>query len=165
MTDKALAFQELPRLLRRPADDAAVLAVIGGRTAKIRRSAQIGYVARKSDGVSIMFKEAAWLVEPSKYRDPRALHVSAFHLHRDGHEGHSQYEGALPGGIAFGDRDDEIVRKLGQPEAKGGGGWLEELKMSIPHWLRYQLGDATLHLQVDAERRLEMVTLQVEDLK
>src|SRR5437870_3282199 len=101
-------FQTLPSLLGRRADDPRVIALIGGGPDRIETFAQVGYVAFKEQGVSVMFREAGWLFRPSELRDPRDLHLSGFHFHRAGHDGHSEYSGQFPGGVCFGDTSLQI---------------------------------------------------------
>jgi len=106
-------FEELRQLLRRSANDPAVAALIECESDQIVRLAHDGYVEFKDEGVSVMFKGAAWVVPQNEINDPETLHLDAFHFHRRGHDSHCQYAGALPGGVAFDDSEADILKKLG----------------------------------------------------
>jgi hypothetical protein len=156
-------FENLQSVLGKPAVDPAVIDLIQRRPDQIERSEHLGFVTIKECGVSIVFVEAPWLLPPKSISDPKALYLGTFHLHRNGHEGLSEYSGQFPNGVAFRDSKEEIVRKLGNPIAAGGGGFSNLLKKPIPHWLRYSQGTAFLQFQLDNESRLEMATLYVPD--
>jgi hypothetical protein len=157
-------FERLPQFLRKQADDPEVVELVG-LPDQIERFEYQGYVVFRNYGISVMFKEAPWVVPPTEIANPRMLHLDAFHFHREGHEGHSQYPGRLPGGVAFGDSAAELIHKLGPPIAGGGGGSSTVLKKPIPHWLKYHLGRDMLHLQLDEGGTLEMATLYTQDLQ
>jgi hypothetical protein len=157
-------FEKLRSLLRKPANDPAVINLIGCEPAQIERSAYLGYVTFKEQGVSVMFVEAQRAIPKSEIiDDPKALYLSAFHLHRRNHEGHAQYSGKLPGGVALGDSAAEVISNLGQPIATGGGGMSTVLKTPIPRWMRYPIGEAFFQFQLDENMRVEMVTLYIPD--
>lgn len=155
----------LPSLLRKPADDPAVINLIECDSAQIKRSAYLGYVTFKEHGVSAMFVEAPWAIPENEITNPKALYLSAFHFHRRGHEGHAEYSGKFPGRVAFGDTAAEVISKLGQPNATGGGGMGTVLKKPIPRWLRYPFGEVFFKFQLDENMKVEMVTLYVPDQK
>jgi hypothetical protein len=159
LTTSALAFSELLPLLRRRADDPAVVRLIERDPSQIERSDYYGFVEFRDGGVSVMFQEAAFVLGSSQVGDRTALLLAAFHLHRRGHEGYEQYGGELPHGVAFGDAEADVVTKVGSPAEKGGGGMSRVLKKPIPRWLRYHVGDATLQYQLDDDGRVEMATL------
>jgi hypothetical protein len=158
-------LQKMQSLLRLRADDPAVIELIGHDLAVIQRDAYLGWVEFKDEGISLMFAEAPWVLPAHEIRDAKALHVSAFHLHRAGHEGYSQYCRQLPNGVALDDSEGELLRKLGQPMATGGGGMSRLLKKPIPRWLKYSLGDAILHFQLDPNNHVEMITLSTPDVR
>jgi hypothetical protein len=155
-------FEELRALLRLPADNPSVAGLIEREPDQIVRLAHDGYVDIKDEGISVMFKEAPWIVPQDEIHDPKMLHLDAFHFHRQGHDGHCQYAGALPKGVAFNDSELDIIRKLGPPDAKGGGGFSSVLKKPIPYWLKYSFGNEMVNLQFDETGKVEMVTLYVE---
>jgi hypothetical protein len=152
-------------LLRRAANDSGVIQFTGRQPEDIERVAYQGFVNIKPVGISVIFKEAPWVVPLSQGADASALHVAAFHLHREGHEGHSQYQGALLGGVLFGDSEAAVIRKLGQPSATGGGGISTVLKKPIPRWVRYLMNDAIFHFQLDGNGQVEMLTLYAPDFQ
>lgn len=158
MNSAKLLVEKLKDLLERPATDPDVLEVIG-QAGPIKRSSDHGFVELKNAGVSMMFKEARSFLPPEKIVDPEALYVSALHLHRKKHEGYAEYRNRLPSGLVFGDSEAEVVRKLGEPEARGGGGLSSILNRPIARWVRYRWNDCALHLQLDANNRVEMATL------
>jgi hypothetical protein len=153
------AFETLQDLLGKPADDPAVIELIGFVTGQIERIEHLGYREFMEHGVSVVFKEAPWMMPPPRVSNSKMLYLDAFHFHQAGHEGHYQYAGQFPGGIVFGDTEEEAVRKLGQSTIHGGGGFSQLLKMQIPRWLKYPLRSGTLHLQLGADGNVEMVTL------
>lgn len=157
MTDTALHYGDLHELLRKPASDATVRHVIGGRV--IARNAHLGFLEFVEAGVSMVFAEAPWVVPSSEIDDPRILRVSAFHFHREGHEGYCGYPGNLPGGVLLGEPEAELVRKLGPPTAVGGGGIGSVLKRPIPRWTRYASAASILQFQIDPSGLTEMATL------
>jgi hypothetical protein len=158
MKQGQIEVDQLCALLRRPASDPIVLDFIG-ETSSIKRAADQGYAEFKRIGVSVMFKEARLVLPRAEITDPRMLIVSAIHLHRKKHEGYSEYQGHLPNGLVFGDREADVIRKMGEPEGKGGGGISTVLHRPIPRWLRYSLDDSLFHLQLDVNSRVEMVTI------
>ncbi|WP_426168035.1 hypothetical protein [Sandarakinorhabdus sp. DWP1-3-1] len=155
---------DMASVLRRSVNDVVVQDYFGTDIARITRDEYYGSLEYKVDGVEAVFKEAPWLIPAQEVADAQELHVSAFHLHGEGHEGYAGFKGDLPGGIALGDAEADIVAKLGPPASSGGGGMSAVLKRPIPRWLKYPVGDATLHLQLSAEGRLEMATLFAPDI-
>ena len=131
----------------------------------IYRDEYYGSLEFKSEGVGVVFQEAPWVVPSEKITDPKELYVAAFHLCREGHEGFTGYSGQLPNGVALGDSEAELLRKMGAPLKRGGGGMSLILKQPIPHWFRFALGDAILHFQLDPRGRVDMATLQTPEIK
>jgi hypothetical protein len=158
-----LAVPRLADLLGRPASDREVVGLIGGDLNRIERVEHLGYVERKDIGISVMFAEAPHVIPSGRISDATALHLSCFHLHRDGHEGHAQYAGDIPGRVHFGDRREEIVRKLGEPLSTGGGGLSAIDNQPIPRWMRYSLATSILQFELDAEDRMQMISLYLPD--
>jgi hypothetical protein len=99
-----------------------------------------------------------------KVTDPKELYLAAFHLYREGHHHFLEYTGNLPNGIVFGDPEDEVLHKLGQPLRRGGGGASSVTNGPIPRWLWFPLGEAILHIQLDVNGRVEMVTPRTCDV-
>jgi hypothetical protein len=157
------SIARLAELLGRPASDREVIELIGGDASVIERSEHLGYVVRKDLGISIMFAKAPYVLPSSQFSDADALHVSCFHLHREGHEGHAQYAGHIPERICFGDRLDDIVTKLGKPVAIGGGGVSAIVHEAVPRWMRYSFAASILQLELDAEDRMQMISLYLPD--
>jgi len=129
--------------------------------AYIERDEHYGTLQFKNEGFDAVFKEAPWVVSPEKITNPKELYLAAFHLYRKGYDGFAEYSDQLPNGVAFGDSEDEIFRKMGQPIRVGGGGMIPALKRSAPRWFWYPLGDAILHLQFDESGQVDMATIQV----
>jgi hypothetical protein len=111
------------------------------------------------EGVEVVFQEAPWVVPPEMMSDTRELWLAAFHLHREGHDGFAGYSGNLPNGVALGDSETELLRKMGEPIKKGGGFIDRALKLPIPRWFCFALGEAILHLQLDPMGRIDMATI------
>lgn len=158
----ATEFQQLRSLLGRPADDKAVVELIGHDASIIQRNEYYGSAEFRDLGVDVVFKEAPWVIPPADAKDISALYVSGFHFHRQGHEGFNEYPGRFPGSVGFNDSEADVRRKLGQPVKTGGGGISSVLRKPIPHWLRYAIGDAMIHFQLDVDGKVEMITLFVE---
>lgn len=91
----------LAALLRRPVNDEQVVNFLGPLLSKLRRSAYYGFISLKGDGLDVVFNEAPWVIPEPAITDPRRLYLCAFHLHRSGHQGYSQYRGRLPNGVTF----------------------------------------------------------------
>ena len=165
MNTTKFEFAEIVKLLHRSENDREVRNFFGQAMSSIERDEYYGSLEFKPEGVEAVFREAPWVVPATEITDPKVLHVSAFHLHRKGHEGYSGYSGQLPNRVVLGDTEAEIVRKMGQPAVTGGGGMSAVLKRSIPRWLRYTLGDANLQFQLDSNGRVEMATLSAPDVR
>lgn len=157
-------FDKLQSLLGFLADDPAVIDLIEQDPESILRFSQLGFVEFKTEGVSVMFKEVA--PEQSYEEDSQEgpLYLSAFHLHRNGHEGYSQYSGQLPGSVQFDDHEGDVIKKIGPPLASGGGGISTVLKRPVPRWVRYSVTEGVLHFQFDPKGRVELVTLFAPEL-
>src|SRR5262245_39091809 len=158
-----LSITKLAKLLGRPASDPEVIELIGGDPSVIERIEYLGYVERKDIGISIVFAEAPHVLPSSRFADTATLHVSCFHLHREGHEGHTQYAGHTPKRIDFGDHRGDIVTRLGEPIAIGGGGFSALLSKPIPHWMRYSLAASILQFELDPDDRMRMISLYLPD--
>jgi hypothetical protein len=160
MPASTVPFDELPPLLRLPADDPAVVRLIACDPGQIERSSYYGFVELKERGLSVMFGEARWVLPAAESTDSSRLYLRALHFHAQGHEGHAQYAGGLPYDVCFGDDEAEVVRKAGPPAETGGGG-ISVLKRPIPRWLHYTLGPATLRFELGAGGKVELITLFV----
>jgi hypothetical protein len=156
---------QLASLLRRPVNDDLVVNSFGWLIFKIRRSAYYGFLTFDDNGVDVVFNEAPWVIPEAEIVDPKRLYLCAFHFHRAGHSGYSQYVGQLPNGIVFGDSKTDLLKKMGEPYATGGGGISSvPPKLPIPPWLKYKNGEAILHFQLDDADHIEMVTLMPAEL-
>lgn len=153
------SIPDLAELLGLPPSHEKIVTFFGPHVFKVERDAYYGFIERPSEGVDIVFQGAPWVLPASQIIDEKALHLTAFHFHREGHEKYAGYAGPLPNGIAFNDSESELRRKMGEPFATGGGGFTTLPKLPIPRWLKYSVGDNILHIQIDSDGRLEMVTL------
>jgi hypothetical protein len=158
-------FDKLASLLGRSENDPEVKNFFGRQMSNIERDEFYGLLEFKPDGVDVVFKEAPWVVPSEKVTDPKELYLAAFHLHSDGHEGFLGYRGKLPNGLVFSDREAEILRKMGQPLKIGGGGMSHITRGAVPRWFWFPLGEAILHIQLDTNGRVEMVTPRTRDIK
>ncbi len=163
MSTSKFEFSQIAALLRRSENDARVRDFFGPAITNIERDEYYGSLEFKSDGVDVVFKEAPWIVPADEVVDPEELYLAAFHLHGEGHEGYSGYSCQLPNGVALGDPEDEVLRKMGPPHSSGGGGISKLLKRPVPRWFRYALGGSFLHFQLDAAGLVDMVTLDASD--
>jgi hypothetical protein len=157
-----LDFQHLLQLLRRRADDPSVVGLIGPDPSKINRNEYYGSVEFQDQGVEVVLKEAPWVMPPDDSLNPKDLFVAGFHFHRQGHDGYDEYQGQFPGGVAFSDNEMVVRHKLGEPSASGGGGISRVLKRPLAHWIQYKIDDSLLRFQLDADGKVDLVTLFVE---
>jgi hypothetical protein len=156
-------FDRLLGCLGMRLDDHEVRQLLRDARPKVERMAYVGFAEFKDFGVSVMLKEAPWVVPAEQITEPKALHVCAFHFHCQGHAGYTQYGGIFPRGVMFGDSEKDVRIKLGNPLAVGGGGVSTVLKKPIPHWLRYSFSNAVFQLQLDPDGRVNMATLYLEE--
>jgi hypothetical protein len=156
---------DMLKLLRRSENDREIRNFFGPAMSSIKRDEYYGSLEFKPEGVEAVFREAPWVLPAAEIADPKMLYLSAFHMHRDGHEGYSGYSGQLPNGVALGDTEVELIRKMGQPAVTGGGAMSTVLKRPVPRWLRYLLSDDNLQFQLDANGRIEMATLSAPDVQ
>jgi hypothetical protein len=152
-------FTRLLDLLCRSENDPQVRHFCGRAISRIEHDEYYGALEFKSDGVDVVFKEAQWMKPLEQIASAEELYVAAFHLHRAGHEDFCGYTGQLPNGLAFGDREEEVLQKMGPPLSRGGGGISNLLKLTVPRWCRYMIGDRFIHVQLDSNGCVEMVTL------
>lgn len=164
MNVAALEISDLTDLLRRPITDEKLGDFLGPRLADLERVGEFGYVHLKEHGVEVTFSEAPRVIPASAIADPTLLHVCAFHLHREGHEGFAAYRGGLPNGIALGESEWTVLRKMGEATWSGGGG-LDSANCRVRYWIRYRFGDAALHFQSNHSGHIEMITLMVPDIR
>src|SRR6476469_9299279 len=120
MTTSKFDFSKLVALLGRSENDPAVRNFFGKQMSDIERDEFYGTLDFKPEGIDIVFQEAPWVVPSENITDPKELYLTAFHLHGDGHEGYEGYSGQLPNGLAFGDSEAEVLRKMGLPVKIGG---------------------------------------------
>lgn len=166
MTKSKFAFDNLLNLLGRSENDPTVRTFFGQELLRIKHDEYYGSLEFRSEGVDVVFKEASWVVPARKTSDPRELYVAAFHLYRGESEGFAQYAGQLPKGIFWGDFEEEVIHKMGQPPLKRGGGAMSSLlNRAVPHWFWYAFDGAILHFQLDGNRRIEMMTVQTPGLQ
>jgi hypothetical protein len=154
-------FEQLVSLLGRSENDPIVRSFFGRDIFNIDRDEFYGTLEFKPEGVDVVFKEAPWVLPSEKVIDPKELWLSSFHLHREDQDGFAEYSGKLPHGVALGDSETELLRKMGEPMKIGGGYIDPEHKRPIPRWFWFALGEAILHFQLDSMGRIDLATLQV----
>jgi hypothetical protein len=57
-----------------------------------------------------------------------------------------------------------VLRKMGQPNQRGGGNMMPVLNRPVAKWLRYPFGATTLRFQLDQNGCVEMATLSTPTL-
>lgn len=78
-------------------------------------------------------------------------------------EGFREFSGSLPESISFGECEQVIQRRLGQPSSKGGGQTIQFFG-KVPKWNRYDREGFALHIQYgDDERSIKVVSLMRPD--
>jgi len=165
MSASRFEFDKLIELLGRSEKDPEVKDFFGRQMSNIERDEFYGSLEFKPEGVDVVFQEAPWVIPSVAITDPKELYLAAFHLHRYGHEGYAEYSNRLPNGLALGDSEADVLRKMGQPLKKGGGGMSRVLNGRVPLWFWYPFRKAILHIQFDANGRVEMVTPRTPDLE
>ena len=162
MTAQKFELGNLVHLLRRSENDPEVRNFFGQQMSNIEHDEYYGSLDFKPEGVEAVFNEAPWVLPSDEVADPRELFLVAFHLHRKGHEGYAEYTQPLPNGVTFGDTEADVLYKMGQPIARGGGNMFSGLNRPVPHWVRYSFGDATLRFQLDTVGLVDMATLSTQ---
>lgn len=158
-------FNRMRNLLRKHIGEPEIQELVRNSDNGATHSAHVGFLQFQEHGVAIMFKEAPWIVRSYPPGGEKDLYVNAIHFYSNGYEANSQYQGELPGGVHFGDSEDEVVRKLGMPHDKGGGGYIKLLKKTAPAWVKYDIEEDILNIQFNEERRVDLVTLFTKPLK
>lgn len=146
-------------------ESCAIAGLFDGPTAVVNRAAYMGFVEFMPYGVSMILKEAPWVIPPADIVDPSTLYVAAFHFFSEGYDGYRQYSGELPLGLAFGDDEKTVRLKLGNAIAAGGGNFSPALGKKISPWLRLDYRGAFLRTQFDDRGRVDLITLFVQDLQ
>lgn len=146
-------------------ESCAIAGLFDGPTAVVNRAAYMGFVEFKPDGVSVILKEAPWVIPPADIIDPSTLYVAAFHFFSEGYEGYRQYSGEFPLGLAFGDDERTVKLKLGNSITAGGGNFSSVLGKTISPWLRLDYRGAFLRAQLNGRGQVDLITLFVEDLQ
>ena len=164
MSPSKFEFVKLISLLGRSENDPDIKNFFGNAMSNIERDEYYGSLEFKPEGVDVVFNESPWVLPSEQIIDPKELYLSAFHLHSDGHEGYAGYRGKLPNGVMFGDSEAEVLRKMGRPLKTGGGGMSRVTTGLVPRWLWFPLGDAILHIQLDANDRVDVVTPQIRQV-
>src|SRR5262249_54829559 len=153
-------FNHLHSLLGRSEVDLAVENFFGGEMSNIHRDDYYGSLEFKPEGVEVVFKEAPWVLPSERITNPTLLRIAAFHFHREGHDGYAGYLGQLANGVAFGDSETELLRKMGEPIKRGGGG-MGSLLGPIPQWFWFTVGAAIFHVPLSPSGQIDMATLQI----
>jgi hypothetical protein len=73
--------------------------------------------------------------------------VRAIFLYPQGRDGFDAYAGEIDGGVTFADVRADVIRRLGEPSASGGGE-RSALYAEVPQWIRYDRPDHTLHVEL-----------------
>lgn len=150
--------------LRLPAGSDSLLQRLALDSLDVERSGHYGFAEFREVGVSVVFKQAPWVLPAAEVRDPDELRLVAFHLHGQGHDGYEEYSGALPGDVFFGESRERVLLKLGAPNASGGGGISAVLGTQLPLWVRYDKVNYSLQVQFNAVGDAEMLTVFVPDV-
>ena len=148
--DRVPGAAELVRLLNAPIGDAALEAALR-RLPKpeIRSSDGETYYSFRRSGISLLFDEESVL--------------KSIFLYPAGRDGFGEYGGELPGGVGFRDLSQDVVRMLGTPTARGGGG-KSAIYDVVPKWLRYDFAGHSAHFEFDpGTGSVSLVTIMAAD--
>jgi hypothetical protein len=85
--------------------------------------------------------------------------VSSIQLFSEGFQQYSQFVGMLPEGLSFGESRSSVSRRLGKPDATGGGEVIQFFG-KVPTWDRFDRDQYSLHIQyADDEGSISLVSL------
>jgi len=160
-----LQFEQFVSCLRKPLESCAIAGLFNGSTTTAERAGHMAFVEFEPHGVSMILKEAPWVIPAAEIVDPRTLYVAAFHFHSQGYEGYQQYAGTFPLGLSFADDEKAVRQKLGLSVTAGGGNYNPLLGKKMSPWLRTEYQGALLDAQFNGSGRVELMTLFVEDLQ
>ena len=119
--------------------------LLGRRYADLRASSIFGPNMPEAESIGdqsyvSLLEQGVSLVLPDNER------VGAIQLHAAGHEGFSQFEGAVPGDIAFAMTRTEVRKQLGEPALYG-----EKQSIPVlgdkPAWDSYLLDGVRVHIE------------------
>ena len=153
----AFSIPQLVDLLGRSMADEKLVAALGSHLFQVDRSAFRGYISLPDEGLDFMFDGPT----DESLTPANSICLCAVHLKAvDSVPGYSE----LPGGVAIGNTEAEIRGKLGAPMSTGGGGATSPpFNWRIPYWLKYRIGKAIFHFQLDDAGHVDMVTLMLQD--
>ncbi|MQP66285.1 hypothetical protein GE253_13135 [Niveispirillum sp. SYP-B3756] len=154
-------FGRMSKLLRKPVTDPEVIALANISDDVVNKSAHSGFINFKNIGLTIMLKEAPWVINYYKPGDETVLYVDGIHFYSEGYEEHAKYSEEMPHGLNFGDTKDDVLKKMGEPYSTGGGNYVKLLNKNSPMWIKYMIGDDVLHIQINNDERVDLVSLSV----
>lgn len=154
-------FDRMRTLLKKPVTDPEVIALANDSDDGINKSAHVGFINFKNRGLSIMLKEAPWVVDDYPPGDDKVLYVDGLHFYSEGYESNVQYSEKMPYDLNFGDTKDDVLKKAGQPHSTGGGNYVKLLKKNAPIWVKYMLEEDILHIQFNNNDRVDLVSVFV----
>ncbi|WP_143271164.1 MULTISPECIES: hypothetical protein [unclassified Azospirillum] len=154
-------FDRMSKLLRKPVTDPEVAALSNIADNGLNKSAHVGFMNFNNHGLSIMLKEAPWVINNYEPGDENTMYVDSIHFYSDGYEKNAKYSEEMPHNLNFGDTKDDVLRKMGEPYSAGGGNYVKLLKKNAPMWIKYMIGDDVLHIQLNNDDRVDLVSLSV----
>ncbi|MBK8479209.1 MAG: hypothetical protein IPL39_23895 [Opitutaceae bacterium] len=86
------------------------------------------------------------------YFDEEEVLVTAY-LYAEGHDGHSQFRGAMPHEAAFTSMRADVLWQFGEPERSG------------PTWDRFSFGTHLVHFQYATDEVILMITVMAPQMK
>jgi hypothetical protein len=157
-----LKISQLVDLLGRSIADEKVVSALGSHLFQIDRKSFRSYISLPDEGLELVFDGPDQNAPVAAQAG--AIRLSAIHVRKGGDRGAPGSYGGLPSGVLLGDTETEIRGKLGEPVSTGGGGFTSIPPIwPIPHWLKYWIGNAIFHFQLDDTGRVDMVTLMAEE--
>ncbi len=149
-------ISDLQALLEQPYGAPEVARFLDAVPLDYSKDAGAAYAALKQRGISVVLDETGGQYEETV---TPSFWVSCIHLYPQGKDGYEEYDGALPGGVAFRDKMKSVLKKMGEPKKRGGGGYSDLLQKNTPAWLKYDLGNCEIHFEFDGLNRLSFASL------
>jgi hypothetical protein len=85
---------------------------------KLPKGEFTAYLEMKQEGVSLIFRDEAYLKREKKPLGRSPLVLVGAHFYSEGHDGYAEFKGDLPHGLTLSDSRNDIIRKMGESTQK-----------------------------------------------